>query len=112
MYTSHLTYFILCAILQSHHLDKFYQQPRLLLGQGCSVVQSNLSLCQYVKTPIFSLVMPLLVQKLLLLHSIWLVVPGSFPRNLLHQIMRGGTKSSDINCNIMVSQGIILSFMV
>lgn len=56
---------ILSAILQSHHLDKFYKQLRLLLGQGCSVVQSNLSLCQYVKTPIFSLVMSLLVQKLL-----------------------------------------------
>lgn len=50
----------------SHHLDGgFYQQPRLLVGQGCNMVQSNLSSCQYVKTPSFLFIMLIVSAKLL-----------------------------------------------
>lgn len=46
------------TVVPSHRLDRsFYQQPRLLVGQGCNTVQSNLSSCQYVKTPSFLFIM-------------------------------------------------------
>lgn len=41
-----------CTEAPSHHLV-FRQQPRLLLGQGCNMVHSNLSSCQHVKTTHF-----------------------------------------------------------
>lgn len=56
------------TVVPSHHLDGgffFYQQPRLLVGQGCNMVQSNLSLCQYVKTPSFLFIILIVSAKLL-----------------------------------------------
>lgn len=54
------------TVVPSHHLDgAFYQQPRLLVGQGCNMVQSNLSSCQYVKTPSFLFIMLIVSAKLL-----------------------------------------------
>lgn len=71
------------TVVPSHHLEGgFYQQPRLLVGQGCNTVQSNLSLCQYVRTPSFLFIMLIASAKLLWLHSIWLIVLGVCPRTM------------------------------
>lgn len=71
------------TVVPSHRLDRgFYQQPRLLVGQGCNTVHSNLSSCQYVKTPSFLFIMLIVSAKLFWLHSIWLIVLGVCPRTL------------------------------
>lgn len=87
-----------CTVVPSHHLDKFLPKPRLLLGQGCNMVHSNLSLCQYVKTPSFFFIMLLIVSAKTALHLV--DSNGTLSQNLLLWMMKGGCVGSISRCEV------------
>lgn len=70
----------------------------MLLGQGCNMVHSNLSLCQYVKTPSFFFIMLLIVSAKTALHLV--DSTGTLSQNLLLWMMKGGWGGSISRCEV------------